>query len=287
MRTICFFSSYFEREVLPYYVEIYLLELSRHFNEIVFLTNTKQLSEPSMNFLTQHNIKCLLLKNEGYDFGMWGKAFKQFPIDSYEQVALVNDSALLFAPLNKFMNWANKANFDYCGMTDSYAISYHIQSYFLIVNKQAIPYCRDYFQKIGILPNIQQVIEKYEVGLSTFLLSNGLKLGAFLSNNGYKGEFSPYYFLLESHLKQGAPLVKKKIIYASYRKDELFTLMRMNFRIEAAYFIEMIKKLHPADLIINFEKAQSDLPSQLTSIQIALYNFKRIIFHILKRAIKK
>ncbi len=43
MKSICFYSSYFTLDYIPYYVKFYLEELEKHFSEIVFLTNEKQL----------------------------------------------------------------------------------------------------------------------------------------------------------------------------------------------------------------------------------------------------
>jgi lipopolysaccharide biosynthesis protein len=287
MKSICFFSSYFEGAKLPYSIEVYLLELSKHFKEVVLLTNTKELNNDAKEFLNKHQIQVMLIQNEGFDFGMWYKAFQKFPITSYEQVALVNDSTLLFAPLSKFMNWAAQAKLDCCGFSESYAISFHIQSYFLLLNAKAIQLSAVYFEQTGILPHIKQVIEKYEVGMCSFFLEKGLKLGAYLSNKGYKGEFSPYYYLIDSHLRQGAPLIKKKIIFSSYREDELFTLIRMNFALETEPYIELIKSLHPNDLILDFKKAQMDFPNRISKYQLRVYNLKKWLFHFIKRLLRK
>lgn len=287
MKSICFFSSYFTTASIPYAVQVYLLELVKHFDEVVFLTNEKKISIEGENFLKQNNIALLLVKNEGFDFGMWSKAFTIYDVEKYQQVALVNDSCILFAPLTDFFNWVNKSDYDYCGFTESYAISYHIQSYFLVLNNKAVKHAKLYFDKIGILPDIKSVIEKYEVGLSTYLLASNLKLGAFLSNNNYRGEFSPYYYLLESHLRQGSPLIKKKIIYSSYRTDELTTLLRMNFNIHAFYYTRIIKALNKSKLILDFDTLNSDAPQQMNSIQMASYDFKKGMFQFLKKLLRK
>ena len=104
-----------------------------------------------------------------------------------------------------------------------------------------------------ILDNITDVITTYEVGLSTHLISKGLKIAAFIDNNGYSGEFSPYYYCVDYHIINGIPLIKKKILFSTYRKDELFTLARMNFNISKKYYIDLIQK-NNKKLIIDFDK---------------------------------
>ena len=287
MKSIYLFSSYFENQKLPYYVEVYLLELRKHFSELVFISNDKPLSPESLSFLSENKMQYFPVKNEGFDFGMWSKAFANYPIENYERIALVNDSCVLFAPLQNFFNWANQSNLDYCAISESQAISYHLQSYFLVLNNKAALLAKQYFNQIGILPDIKQVIEKYEVGLSTFMLSKGMKLGAFVSNNGYAGEYSPYYHLLESHLQQGVPMMKKKIVYASYRKDELFTLLRMNFKIEPEYYFNLIQSQQKQALLIDFNQLNMDMPRALSKFQIKIYNLKRKAFHSLKKLLGK
>lgn len=287
MKSICFFSSYFENDSLPYYVEVYLLELKNHFSELIFISNEKKLNDSTLTFLKSNSIHQLLVKNEGYDFGMWSKALVKYPIENYERVALVNDSCVLFAPLTPFMNWVSKSNLDYCGFSESHAISYHIQSFFLVLNSKAALLAKDYFAQVGILPEIKQVIEKYEVGLSTFLLSKGLKLGAYLSNDAYKGEFSPYYHLLESHIQQGVPLIKKKIVFSTYRNDELFTLIRMNFNIDASYYFDLIKKRNAPPLLLDMDRLYATSSPAMSAFQIRMYTLKRHAFHWLKKFLRK
>ena len=171
MRSICFFASYFKGNKIPYYITVYLTELKKHFSEVVLLTSQNNLSIESIAFLKAENIRLQIEENEGFDFGLWYKAFQKNEIDTYDQIALVNDSCILFKPLNEFMNWSRSNNADLQGITLSNAIALHIQSYFLMINKRAIPFVKEYFEKHKLLKNISDVIAVYEVGLSSFLIS--------------------------------------------------------------------------------------------------------------------
>ncbi len=286
MKTICFFSSYFKGDSLPYYCEIYLLELKKHFNEVVLLT-TKKPNLSACNILNENGIELFIVNNEGFDFGMWSKAFDKYPVENYDRIALVNDSCILFAPLNRFMDWVNTTSADCYAISESHAISYHLQSYFMLLNKKAILALKNHFKQTGIQANIGDVIRKYEIGISTTWLTNGLVLKAFLSNNGYQGEFSPYYYLIDAHLKQGSPMIKKKIIYSSYRKDELFTLLRMNFEIDPNYYLEKIKQLQGTHLLLSYEKLLADLPQQMSTFEKFIYRLKKSVFQFAKRLLRK
>ncbi|MES2515827.1 MAG: hypothetical protein V4580_16860 [Bacteroidota bacterium] len=263
MKSICLFSSYFNQPDIPYYVRVYLENIIPYFSETIFITNEKELSEESHYFLNLNNISILKVENEGWDFGMWYKAIIQLDTTQYQQIALVNDSCILFKPLDEFMNWSRKDTSDLQGITMSYAITPHIQSYFLIINKKAIQPTVDYFNLHKLLPHVSDVIKIYEVGLSNYLISKGLTIGAFIDNNGYQGEFSPYYHCVDYHISKGIPVIKKKIIFESYRKDELFTLARMNFNISVPYYIDLIKKSTP-NLVVDFHKLKSDKAENLS-----------------------
>lgn len=273
MNSICLFASYFSGKSLPYYITVYLKELKRHFTEVVLLIDDKQISPESLEFLKQQHISLQQEKNDGFDFGLWYKAFKKTNVSGYDRIALVNDSCILFKPLDEFMIWAANSTADMQGITKSEAVSPHLQSYFLLINKSAIPATLNYFETNKVYTTIEEVIKHYEIGLSKYLLSQGFTLSAFVDNNGYSGEFSPYYQCIDYHIQMGIPVIKKKILYSSYRKRELTTLARMNFNINSGYYVEMIKK-SVRDPIIDFEKVLMQKEGSMS------------LFHIFKYAVK-
>lgn len=279
MKSLCLFASYFPSNTLPYYVKVYLEELKKHFSEVRLLGHVK-LETKDEEFLKHSGIHYSIELNEGYDFGLWYKAFKTLDAQAYDRIALVNDSCILFKPLGPFMNTLEQSQADVYGMTCSEAISRHVQSYFLILNKKAIAPALAYFQQMGVGHNLQEVIRIYEVGLSRHLTEQGLRLDAFVDNKNYKGEFSPYYHLLDHHLKQGIPLIKKKIIFSSYRKDELFTLARMNFKIQPEKYIERI--LNDSESLLKREELMKDISGSLSTIQRLRYEGLRFGIHSFK-----
>lgn len=287
MKSVCFFASYFNGKKLPYYLKVYIKELKKHFSEVVLLCSQNELEVSEIEFLKLENIQLIVEKNEGFDFGLWYKAFQKYDMNSFDQVALVNDSCILFKPLDKFINWSISSSADLKGMTQSYAIAPHVQSYFLVLNKRAIKYTADYFSQNKILRDIFEVINTYEVGLSTYLISKGLKIDSFIDNNGYKGEFSPYYFCIDYQLSKGISLIKKKILFSSYRKDELLTLARMDFNISQDYYIKKIKE-NNQDLIIDFDIFKTDKGiKHFSLVEIIEYKLKCTLIKIVRLFRKK
>jgi lipopolysaccharide biosynthesis protein len=279
-KSICFFASYFKGEEIPYYIKVYLKELKSHFPELIFLVSNESIVEDDLSFLRDHAITLQKEKNEGYDFGMWYKAMLKYDILNYDEVALVNDSCVLFASLRKFEEWVATEKADVFGMTESYSVAHHLQSYFLWFRKSALPVVKSYFQKHGIQKDLGSVIKVYEIGLSSEILSEGLKIAPFVSNNDYKGEFAPYYHCIVSHLQQGIPLIKKKVVYASYRKDELLSLARMNFKIEVSTYFDIMAK--STDLIVDLNRLKDDQEFEFNRWDVLKYNAKRFFIHALR-----
>lgn len=285
MRSLCLFASYFETDNLPYYVSIYLKELKKQFTEVYLLTSVKKLNPTSLTFCEHEKIEVLYFENKGFDFGLWYQAFKQLEIKQCDRLTLVNDSCILFKPLDKFMQWLNTTKADIHGMTKSDAIYPHLQSYFLVLNKQAILRTADYFEQNGIVENIRDVIHTYEVGLNKYWQEKGLVISAYIDNNGYTGEFSPYYYCVNYHLENGIPLIKKKIIYSSYRKEELFTLARMNFRIDPQYYIDKILS-SGEPLIVDLMAVKKEAGNDMSRFQCFTYNVKRTLIKWLRPVYK-
>ena len=154
MKSLCLFASYFTEQEIPYYITVYLKELKKQYKEVVFLTSQKKLSSESIQFLETENLTLFLTENKGFDFGQWYQAFQSLSIDNYEKIVLVNDSCILFKPLDEFINWSTNNKADMQGITLSEALYPHLQSYFLVLNKKAIALTLEYFQKHKIKENI-------------------------------------------------------------------------------------------------------------------------------------
>lgn len=283
MKSICFYSSYFTQDFIPYYVKFYLEELEKHFSEIVFLTNEKQLKETELAYLKNKNITLKYVSNEGFDFGMWYKAFKEYPSLNYDRVALINDSCILFKPLTDVFKWIDSNSFDYCGLVSSKSVALHVQSYFIVINKNAIKPVYDYFMENGLISDYKKVIYTYEIGLSAHLRKQGLQVAAMFTSKKDIAAQNPSFLVIEEFIQGGLPMIKKKIIFRSYRKGEYLSMLRMNFKLDPNVYIKLIKEINKGIPIIDFDLAINDF-KRSSKIDIYLYNLVLFFYRILKRS---
>ncbi len=283
MKSICFYSSYFTLDYIPYYVKFYLEELEKHFTEIVFLTNEKELKETELAYLKKKNVTLKFVSNEGFDFGMWYKAFKEYPSLDYDRVGLINDSCILFKPLDDVFKWINSNDFDYCGLVSSRSVALHIQSYFIVINKNAIKSVYDYFMENGLINDYKNVIYTYEIGLSANLRKQGLKVAAMFTSKNDIAAQNPSFLVIEEFIRGGIPMIKKKIIFRSYRKGEYLSMLRMNFKLNQNVYIKLIKEVNKNQPLIDFDIAIKDF-KRSSKIDIYIYNFVLFFYRLAKRS---
>jgi lipopolysaccharide biosynthesis protein len=257
MRSISFFSSYYNQPNLPLYVKLYLEELTKYFTETVLITSQKEMLPQDKAFLEEKKIRLIQTANEGYDFGMWYKGIKEYNISEYDRIGLVNDSCILFGKLDAFFQWVDREDSDYSGFTDSYLMDYHIQSYFLVINKKAIPFVLEYFDKNGVVKELSEVIKTYEVGLSKYLSEEGLVLKAFF-NIPDKGEYNYALMGADGLIKLGFPMIKKKIIARGYVAERWRSMVALGFNPFPSHYIKEIKKKQtaPANLFDDVMKSK-------------------------------
>jgi lipopolysaccharide biosynthesis protein len=261
MNSLCLYSSYFTEESIPYYVRFYLEQLVPHFSKIVFINNKKDLRDESLAFLTAKGIDIMMVKNEGYDFGMWYKAFNEYNGMSYQRVALVNDSCILFKDLDDDFRRINSSDADYIGMVISDRYATHLQSFFLVINDKAIPHVASYFTQHGLVSDYSQIIETYEIGLTQKLIEVGLKIQSLYNNTHRSNPKNPSLALATELIEEGLPLIKKKLLFRNYRRFEYVWVVRMNFETDYRKHIAHIKRKYATGLI-DFDRVMSDAPRQ-------------------------
>lgn len=212
---------------------------------MVFLTNQKDISANDKEFLSFNNIPYRLYQNEGFDFGMWYKAFGEYNPENYDRIGLINDSCILFNKLDFFFEWLEKEDMDYASMTDCNLVRYHLQSYFIILNKNAIKPVIEYFQKNGILTDVKEIIHTYEVGLSEYLIGAGLNVEAYFSFKNESLNIDPTWIKTKELIKSGMPMIKKKILSRFYGDASWRYMVRFGFDPDPRNYIRLIKKLRP------------------------------------------
>jgi len=190
---VCLFSSFSFAGVVEEYVYYYLQELKKAGFAIVFIS-TSQLEESCVSRLSQYSFMIIERDNRCPDFGSWKAGLSMLDWGKQlNSVLLVNDS--VFGP---FFNIASiissmKERFDVWGMTESNEIDLHIQSYFIYFNKAAAASSifSNFWKQVDLMATKDEVIQRYEIGLSALFRSNNFTLGAYagidnLTQNTYQ-----------------------------------------------------------------------------------------------------
>ncbi|MBS1603554.1 MAG: glycosyltransferase [Bacteroidetes bacterium] len=180
-KKLCLFASFSFTGQVNDYVFYYLEQIRKAGYEIFFIS-TRSLTDECIHQLAKSCQMVIERQNEGLDFASWQTALKLIDYGKdCEAILLANDSVFgPFHSLSAIISSVEK-RFDVCGMTDSYEVDYHIQSYFLHFNKKVISSAvwRDFWQAIDSKLAKTDIINEYEVGLSTRLIKAGFKVGAY------------------------------------------------------------------------------------------------------------
>lgn len=230
---LCVFMHFSNNVQLPRYVQIYLEELTHYFDRIIFVANHNP--NRKIHFDDQMAVDILEVKNEGYDLGMFYKAFQTINPEEYDQIACVNDSNVLINKLTPVFDWSRNNVFDFWGLVDSHEKpwfsshpeNYHIQSHFIVFNRKAIQKLPDFFKTIDFeemyheenLAKLRKtVINDWEIGLSQYLISKGLTFGTYINSQAFSHEYysgktvNVTHKLYSELIESGYPLIKKKVI---------------------------------------------------------------------------
>lgn len=235
-RSLGVFIHFSNSKYIPYYVKLYLRELTNHFDEIILVSNLRDINDEKV--IHDLQIKTFFVKNEGYDLGMFYKVFKSINPKGYHQIACINDSNVLFNKLNTIFEWGKSSGLDVWGLIDSnekppfstHEENYHIQSHFLVFNEKAIALLPAFFNSLDLESIFKEtdvqklrnlVIDQWEIGVSQFMINKGLKIGSYIDGQMYTNIYIPgkirnisrrlYSQLIES----GYSLLKKKVIFNS------------------------------------------------------------------------
>jgi len=168
------FVHYDRDNMVDDYVYYYLKELQKNASHFVFVS-TAQLAEKDMENLSHNCDKVIIRENIGYDFMSYKMGLESFDYQDYDEVVICNDSVYgPLYPLKHVFDDMHRNPCDFWGITDNTDFSYHLQSYFLVFKKNVIQHnaFKDFWEQVKVLNNKDDIIKKYEVGLTTFLREN-------------------------------------------------------------------------------------------------------------------
>lgn len=183
------FAGYSSENKIEEYVIYYLKKLKEICDFIVYSSdnNLLQIERKKLNGIVDI---FLCERHNEYDFGSYKRGY-QYLVDhkilsNYKQLIMCNDSC--YGPVKNFSSKFEKMNLkglDFWGVTSNQEFGEHIQSYFIVLNKSVFisKIFKDFINSIVSQESVQNVILKYEVGLTRLLSDNGFIYDVVLSNN--------------------------------------------------------------------------------------------------------
>jgi hypothetical protein len=173
----------------------YMEDLRANGRTIVFVTNSKKLMPAGMAALRQICAAVIIRRNIGYDFGAWRDAidFLGLPRTETEEIILANDSVFgPLMPLGDILRKLNYAKADIWGLTESWQLRYHLQSFFLAFGPTAIrsDTFRKFWRSVRPVPAKAYIVHRYEVGVTQVMVKGGLRCAALWSYESLIGQVS-------------------------------------------------------------------------------------------------
>lgn len=166
-------------EVKPY-VRYYLKALAEHAERVCFASTAPGVDPSGLEGVTEPP---LLLENRGFDFAMWKTAMQRLDLSNVDELVLTNSS--VFGPvgdLGAAFAAMSDREADFWAITESFELTWHLQSYFLVLRRPAFEstaFAR-FFESVLPYREKNNVIFAYELGLSQWLKEAGLRPAALL-----------------------------------------------------------------------------------------------------------
>ncbi len=200
-------------------VLVYLQALRALPAEVIFISGSpldSRTVQEQLSFCSQ----VICTQNKGLDFGSWRVALSLLPPLHqlpYQQLILANDSVYgPFFPLAPIFQAMEARRLDLWGMTRSFELSPHLQSYFLVFEHSVLaqPALQQFWQDFKFYRSKQRIITRYERGLSELAHNQGWKTGAW-SDDGEDGQLTPRnptLFAWEALIARGFPFLKTELV---------------------------------------------------------------------------
>jgi hypothetical protein len=161
----------------------YMRELRESGRSVVFVSNAGRLQPAILPALAEICAAVILRRNIGYDFGAWRDAIEVLglPRAATEEVILANDSVFgPLLPLSDMLRRLNYAKADVWGLTESWQVRYHLQSFFLAFGPAALRSAAfgKFWKSVRPVPLKSYVVRAYEVGVTQAMMKGGLRCAA-------------------------------------------------------------------------------------------------------------
>jgi lipopolysaccharide biosynthesis protein len=224
------FAHFDKNDTVDDYVFYYLKNLSKVSSDIIFVS-TSNLSIGTIERLKGICTNVIIRKNIGYDFMSWRMGIKSIPdLDFYDDLIICNDSVYgPFSCLESIFDTMDQKKCHFWGLTESHAIAYHLQSYFVVFRKEILfsNQFREFWASVDQLDIKKQIIEEYEIGLTQTLLKANCKPGVYIH---YKPTLWVFFKIICRSLRNKTPYQKFNNFLALFTLKLLFKQIQLTRR---------------------------------------------------------
>ena len=259
VRRICLFAGYDPDNVIDDYVVAYLSALSRH-ADIYYLADCA-MPPSELNKLRGIAKGAWAGRHGSYDFGSYSMLARSLVgwdlIGQYDELLLANDSCYLLSDFDAVFARMDARRCDWWGLQATKGIArtrdaennqfkqpiplpivrasmldafegddlydFLVSSYFVAYRKPVIDDAgfRKLLNAVTAQPNKQNIIQKYEIGLTRYLITRGLVFDTFMPDlYPFHPIYTNWHFRL---IEEGFPLFKRYLLTANhYRVAHLF-----------------------------------------------------------------
>lgn len=180
-RLLCY-AHFDEKGELKGFVKHALEEMSKLCSKIIFVSNSP-ITPVDHEYLSTICSNIIINDNIGYDFYMWKSGLAAVDLHEYDQLMLMNSSIFgpLF-PLDALFSEMSKYRYDCWGITECFQVRPHIQSYFLVIEKNLLhsKTLRLFWDSVLPYKDKHQVVLNYEVGFSQWIRESGYSIQAMI-----------------------------------------------------------------------------------------------------------
>lgn len=214
---VAFVASYSEKAEITKSLATLVGELELGGYLVILIRGSSSTAPLKWPVGVSNNATIVRKPNLGYDFGSWATGMALFPdLVKESKVLLLNDSLVgPFGTLKPMLDEFEGADCDVWGVTNSAAFAPHLQSYVLgfkdgILGEKAL---RDFWSRIMILDDKDEIIDRYEIGLGRLLAEEAMVCRAWFDSSVLvEGDLNPSVWGWRRLLALGFPFVKRQLI---------------------------------------------------------------------------
>ena len=224
-KDVCLFSIYAPSGQISPATVAYVETMAKHGFSVIACV---ALDDPTAYFDTSSLSAAsgiVIRQNGGMDFASWSSALRLLPeCWSAARLAFTNDSVLVLPNLMKpFLDRVRNLDEDFLGLTESFELSHHAQTYFFVFQRAALKNTdvRAFWEGIHAFENKTDIIKTYELkllshvkedwGLSHSFLFSMADILPDASHEDYE-DVNVSHFYWEHLVSLGMPFVKVELV---------------------------------------------------------------------------